>query len=533
MTTASHNSPATSPRRLLHRPEFWLLILFLVTLPLINPWVRGDGVGYYAYLRAPIIEHSLNFENDYRSANASFRGGRVDENGNLRPEFRTPTGHLENHFTIGPAILWSPFFLLAHAGVLFARLFGAHVAADGFSSPYRISMAFASALYAFLALLLSFRLARRYVDEWCAFLATIAIWWASSLAIYMYFNPSWSHALSAFIVAVFIWCWHETLPVRHPLHWLLLGVITGIMLDVYYPNAMVLVILLIEALPQYVAALRPSSSKPFAATSSEPASALRSGASRTPAAAANTLLATSAAASKTAAPTLPALLANHALFAATAFVCFVPTLIAHHIIYGDALESGYVPLRHWLWHSPVFFSVLFSSEHGLLSWTPLLLFSLIGLVFFARRQRSVGVPLLAAAFAFYLFISCYPDWAGISSYGNRFFVSITMLFVVGLAVFLDAILRRFPTRRRAFFVVSSAVLSLFMLWNVGLMFQWGSHLVPARGPISFPEMIHNQFFVVPQQLTAKLQVYLFRRRKLMQQIEDGDLQQLKQHPAAP
>ncbi|MGA2421795.1 MAG: hypothetical protein ABSG69_17090, partial [Candidatus Acidiferrum sp.] len=60
------------------RPEYWLAILFLFSLALVNPWVRGDGVGYYAYLRAPIIEHSLNFENDYRSGNASFRGPRLD-----------------------------------------------------------------------------------------------------------------------------------------------------------------------------------------------------------------------------------------------------------------------------------------------------------------------------------------------------------------------------------------------------------------------------------------------------------------------
>jgi len=34
-----------------------LLILFLCTLPLVNPIVHGDGVGYYAYIRAPLIEH--------------------------------------------------------------------------------------------------------------------------------------------------------------------------------------------------------------------------------------------------------------------------------------------------------------------------------------------------------------------------------------------------------------------------------------------------------------------------------------------
>ena len=39
-----------------------LLLLFLCTLPLVNPIVHGDGVGYYAYVRAPLIQHNLRFE---------------------------------------------------------------------------------------------------------------------------------------------------------------------------------------------------------------------------------------------------------------------------------------------------------------------------------------------------------------------------------------------------------------------------------------------------------------------------------------
>jgi hypothetical protein len=61
----------TQPQR---RRAIWsydrlLLLLFLLTLPFVNPWVRGDGVGYYAYIRALLIEHDLRFENDWRSAN--------------------------------------------------------------------------------------------------------------------------------------------------------------------------------------------------------------------------------------------------------------------------------------------------------------------------------------------------------------------------------------------------------------------------------------------------------------------------------
>src|SRR4051794_10166485 len=137
-----------------YRHERWLLLLFLSSLPLLNPWVHGDGVGYYAFARAPLIEHSLDFQHDYQYANSSFRDARLDETGLPKAEFRTNTGHLDNHFTVGPAILWSPFILIAHAGVLLARLFASHVAADGFSAPYRIVMAFGTALYAFLGIVL-------------------------------------------------------------------------------------------------------------------------------------------------------------------------------------------------------------------------------------------------------------------------------------------------------------------------------------------------------------------------------------------
>ena len=52
-----------------------LLGLLAVSLPLVNPWVRGDGVGYYAYVRALLVEHKLDFQNDWRAGNTSFTMG--------------------------------------------------------------------------------------------------------------------------------------------------------------------------------------------------------------------------------------------------------------------------------------------------------------------------------------------------------------------------------------------------------------------------------------------------------------------------
>jgi hypothetical protein len=464
-----------------------LLILFLLSLSLLNPWVRGDGVGYYALARAPLIEHAFDFTHDYQLANASFRERRLDENGLPRDIFRTTTGHLDNHFSVGPAILWSPFLLVAHLGVLVARALGSSVPADGFAAPYRLAMAFATCLYGFLGLLLSYRLACRHVSERWALLATISVWWASSLPVYMYFSPSWSHAHSAFVVALFLYYWHVTHVGRTTRQWLVLAIIAGLMLNVYYANAMLLAVPAVEAFSHYRAALR-----------RDPSS-----------------------------PKLGALFFRHVLFAAVLLVCLLPTFLTRSVIYGSPFASGYIPLRFWLWRSPAFLLVLFSSNHGLLLWTPLLLFSIVGLFLFARRQPLVGVSLLFGALAFYAFISVYPDWAGISSFGNRFFISLTPLFILGLAVLLDASARLFASRR-AFQLLAPSILAFFVLWNLGLMFQWGTHLVPARGPVDVREMIANQFTVVPRSALSRLHSYFFRRRDLMRQIEERDQEQLKQ-----
>ena len=467
-----------------------MLWLFVLSLVLMNPWVRGDGVGYYAFARAVLIQHNLDFTADYNSANASFRDARLDEAGNPKAVFVTAKNHLENHFTVGPAILWAPFLIVAHAGVLVARVLGSNVAADGFSTPYRFAMALGTAVYGFFGLLLAMRIAAKYVGERWAFLATVAIWWASSLPVYMYFNPSWSHAHSAFMVALFLWYWHETRETRSTMQWIVLAVIAGLMLNVYYPNAMVLAILAVEAAPQYLVALRRTKS-PDRGVGTK----------------------------------VLQLVVNHVLFATVVIAGLLPTFVSRYVIYGNPFESGYVSLKDWAWRSPYFLAVLFSSKHGLLSWTPVIALACIGVVIFALREPRVGGAILAAMLAFYFFISCYPDWAGISSFGNRFFVSLTPIFIIGLAVFFDRVAQFFASQRTAMAALGATVV-LLVAWNLGFIFQWGTHLVPARGPIVWSEMIHNQFAVVPREIAGKAAGYLFHRSNLMQQIEQRDIEQM-------
>ena len=302
--------------RRLTRYEALLGLLFLLTLPLSNPWVRGDGVGYYAFARSMLIDHRLDFTKDWLAANASYRMGRTDALGNILPNQYTLTGHLDNHYSVGPAILWFPFLLVTHAGVIVYDRFGGQIPADGFSRPYRVAMALGTAVYGFLALAISFALARKYVEERWAFLATLGIWFASSLPVYMYFNPSWSHAQSAFTVALFIWFWARTRGARTSLQWLILGAVGGLMMDVYYLSVLLLLLPVLESLARYWNMRKDATMA-----------------------------------------TTGLLLSENAIFAAMVFAAFLPTLITKKIIYGSYTHFGYT--EHWFWRSPAFFKVWF------------------------------------------------------------------------------------------------------------------------------------------------------------------------------
>ena len=471
------------------RPEFpfkkLLLVVFLVSLPLVNPTVHGDGVGYYAYARALLIHHDLRFEEDWRRANTRFSSGRVQADDQLAPSEYTTTGYVDNHFTVGPAILWAPFLITAHILVLLWNALGGKIPADGFSAPYLVAMAAGTAVWGFLSLLLSFFLARKYVRPRWAFLATVGIWLASSLPVYMYFNPSWSHAHSAFAVALFVWFWERTRNTRTITQWMVLGLIGGLMIDVYFPNGIFLALPGIEAL--------------FSHHSFWKTAAHRS---------------------------QRALIAKEIVFGVATIAALVPTLITRYIVYGGLLRFGAYTTYDWDWSAPHWRQVLFASDHGALRWTPILALAIVGLFAAKRDSRVIALYTGACAAAFYYVIACYPYWDGMASFGNRFLISLTAIFVFGLALLFERFGNYFRDNGRAF-VATAGLVALLAVWNAGFIFQWGEHLIPVRGDISFREMTHNQVFVVPRQVGARLRGYLFSRKSEMRRIEERDMEELQ------
>ncbi len=470
-----------------------LFVLLLITLPVVNPWVHGDGVGYYAYVHSLLIDHDLQFENEWRAANSSFTLGRVGPNGEILESQYTITHHLDNHFTVGPAILWAPFLIVVHLIILALNSFGAHINSDGFGRPYLLTMALATVGYGFCGLLLCFRLAREFVAEQWAFLGVVGYWFASSLPVYMYLNPSWSHAHTLFSVALFLWYWHRTRTRRSLRQWIVLGLFAALMVNVYYLNVVWLLIPAFDAVSNYLRLMTHSSAMPAGNASRE---------------------------------SLETLFASHITFVIVFIIGMLPTLITRKIIYGGYLQTGYPGAREWFWTNPVPASVWFSSDHGLFTWTPILVLALIGLVLFLRIDRTLAIYFLAVFAIFSYVLACYVNWDGISSFGNRFFISLGPAFIIGLAILFDRIARGWASERKAF-ITAALVVILFATWNIGFIFQWGDHLIPVRGPISWRAMVYNQFHVVPVKVWDTADAFLFHRKRLLHQIEQKDNNELQ------
>jgi hypothetical protein len=454
------------------RTRMWancaLLVLVLGSIGLVNPYVRGDGNGYYAWLVSPVIDHDLSFANQFAHGDPLFRGLIFDEAGQVRPEATTAAGRVENQWSTGPALLWAPWFLAAHAIVLIARAFGAGVAADGYSTPYLWLCGIGTACYGLVALWLAraSAIALGY-GRGASTTAVLLAWTATSLPVYQYFLPFHVHALAAFSVAWFVWWWATRRPIDTSRAWIIWGALGGLMTVVYHLNAVVLLVAAWELI----------------------ALARRGGIARAAAAV--------------------------AVFAAGALPLWLPQLIGKAIVYGTPFTTGYHD--EFFFAAPRIWQTGWSTEHGLFVWTPVVFLAVAGLVIGIRRKPAALALTVAAVF--YYVVASYQNWHGQSSFGNRFFVSLTVFFVWGLAELVGRVDVGRGGPRAA--VAGGAL--LLALWNGGLAFQWGTGLVPNRGPVDFRVVARQQVLVVPGAVWRFLRRYCTARRDVIRDVEQGDV----------
>src|SRR5262249_2125594 len=129
-------------------------------------------------------------------------------------------------------------------------------------------------------------------------------------------------------------------------------------------------------------------------------------------------------------------------------------------------------LRFWLWRELVSeFTCISQSLLLPRSWslqlTPITLFAVIGMWLLRKPVDILGLYSISSFVAFRYLIGFYQDWDGLSSFGNPFFLSLTVLFVIGLAGLIDCFARAWNPRRT--WLVAQAATIILVIWNFGLI----------------------------------------------------------------
>jgi hypothetical protein len=270
--------------------------------------------------------------------------------------------------------------------------------------------------------------------------------------------------------SLFLFYWLRTRGTRTPRQWLLLGLLGGLMIEVHYPNVVFLLAPAHEVVSAYVGAWQ----KRFQNTRALLESVQR-----------------------------------HSLCALGGLLALLPTFITREIVFGSPFSVGAYSL--WNWSSPAFGPVLFSPDHGLFVFSPILLLAVAGLFFLCRLQVALGTICVSIVVAFYCIIAFYPWWSGVFGLGNRYFLSLTPLFILGLACAFGFAERLWRSEPAAVLRVVPLTL-VFVLWNMGLVYQWKTHLLPWYTAVSWEEILYNQFRVVPSQALHDLSERFSLRR---------------------
>jgi hypothetical protein len=131
---------------------------------------------------------------------------------------------------------------------------------------------------------------------------------------------------------------------------------------------------------------------------------------------------------------------------------------------------------------------LFSSRHGLLSWTPLLWAGYLGLLPLLRRKPALAWPLLPPLLLLTYANASAEDWWAGSSFSNPRFASVLPILALGIAASLD-VARETLRRRPALALVGLAV--PLLAWNVLLAEQLRRGQLPRDATVEFPSLVGN------------------------------------------
>jgi hypothetical protein len=355
-----------------------LLGFTLMVKPLNQPYNRpiaGDGEGYYAYLPALFIYH------DGRYSFAKDIETKYYSEGRFSMFVSDETGNVNKYFP-GAALLWSPFFALAHFTTWVTG-----GSTDGYSDYYQLFVILAAYFYLWLACKLLLRILLLLNISLSSARLSVLFTLLSGFLVYnIVFIPSLIHLYNFFLINLFVWLLLKCRQTGH-LRYFHLAILTGAIATIARPsNAIVYLLIPVFIKKEIIQQLLKS----------------------------RCILLT---------------------MLATAVVFTIPLLL-YEWQSGSFFRYSYGNETFHFTH-PEILNTLFSYRRGFFVYSPIMLISMAGWYFLFKSKQDYALKLmLFYALVIYIVSSWWCWWYGLS-YGQRAFADFYFINAVLLGILFD------------------------------------------------------------------------------------------------
>ena len=364
--------------------------------------IRFDVISYYSYLPATVI---------YGDVTLGFIGNGEVKNDNKFWYEKLENGNRLVVTSMGLSFLYAPFFFIAH---WLAPLVGQ--TADGFSNIYQLMLMLSGLFYALMGLVLLKNLLLRYFDPVVTALVILAIGLGTNLFFYATKEAAMPHAYNFFLITLFVTVvlrWYRKPGWQNAV---LLGLLFGLIALVRPSNILLFLFLFLYGVKDW---------KSFVGR-------------------------------------IMFYLQRWYLVLLMLLAFFIPWIpqalywkaVTGHYFFFTYAEKG----ATFYFAHPHILESLFSFRKGWLIYTPVMVFSLVGLVFLRRWAREWFLAVLIYVVAMIYVQSSWWCWWFGGGFGLRPYISMYPILAIPLAYLLSRL--RKEKRQWAFGVLSALILIL-------------------------------------------------------------------------
>lgn len=399
------------------------LILFSVGLFVIantpNPIrIEGDGVFYYSWLHTIVWDHDINVRNQLEQFAAYDRGSQWFVVNNKV----AATGYTPNAYPFGSAILWLPFVVIAHLVALMLNI------ADGYSWPYVLAINFSGLVFGIGAAIFIYLSLKRFVSQKSAIIATVGVVLATPWIYYQQFEPFMSHVPALFVISAW---WYLILKkyYQEKSSWLLILLLTFLIVAIRWQNMLLLiayVLLLFQVRTNWKELIK-----------------------------------------RILIITIP-----------VAIFWFIQMQL-WHIIYGSYFltpqGSHFVRTEFHLLYT------LFSTNRGVILWSPIFALALGGLWYLWKRDKVLAITVGGVFILQWVLNSSLNDLGGGDAFGGRRYIETLPFLVLPLALVVEKM------KWRKLIIILTGLL---IILNLTLVELYRKGIVPRSGEINLNNYLH-------------------------------------------